>query len=277
MMDHYQFVARSSDHDSLKVLEPDRQHSNMLNISPFNPKTLSASSLLTPKSSFTPCLQLATSFRLNSPSHHPPLPHHLAPSKSPIRAALDRNYSSKRSSGGEQRKTIMLPGCDFNHWLIAMTAPYPPPYLFVFLLSTPLNNIINFSLPMREISGIYKVRNVTVTTSLKTTQMFVARSSYQDALKVLEPDREHSNMLLIYPMHSIRHLIPIQLTEPPAHLSLTRRRRSPQFGRPSMETTRRRGAAAASRGRRSCYRAVTSTTGSSSWNSPKTPHQPESK
>ncbi|KAJ6792211.1 multiple organellar RNA editing factor 9, chloroplastic [Iris pallida] len=45
----------------------------------------------------------------------------------PARAlAADGEYSSKRSSSSEPRETIMLPGCDFNHWLIVMEFPKDP-------------------------------------------------------------------------------------------------------------------------------------------------------
>jgi len=43
-----------------------------------------------------------------------------------IQAVLDEDYSSKRSSSNEQRETIMLPGCDYNHWLIVMEFPKDP-------------------------------------------------------------------------------------------------------------------------------------------------------
>ncbi|KAK7299966.1 hypothetical protein RJT34_10797 [Clitoria ternatea] len=41
-------------------------------------------------------------------------------------AAVDGDFSAKRSSSGEQRETIMLPGCDYNHWLIVMEFPKDP-------------------------------------------------------------------------------------------------------------------------------------------------------
>ncbi|KAL8125551.1 DAG protein, chloroplastic [Apium graveolens] len=47
-------------------------------------------------------------------------------SRSLIRAAVDGDYSSKRSSSNEPRETIMLPGCDYNHWLIVMEFPKDP-------------------------------------------------------------------------------------------------------------------------------------------------------
>ncbi|GAV89478.1 hypothetical protein CFOL_v3_32892 [Cephalotus follicularis] len=42
------------------------------------------------------------------------------------RAAVDADYSSKRSSSSEPRETILLPGCDYNHWLIVMEFPKDP-------------------------------------------------------------------------------------------------------------------------------------------------------
>nr|ACU14891.1 unknown [Glycine max] len=46
-----------------------------------------------------------------------------------IRAALDGDFSAKRSSSSnnnDQRETIMLPGCGYNHWLIVMEFPKDP-------------------------------------------------------------------------------------------------------------------------------------------------------
>ncbi|WVY94236.1 hypothetical protein V8G54_033324 [Vigna mungo] len=44
-----------------------------------------------------------------------------------IRASLDGDFSAKRnSSNSDQRETIMLPGCDYNHWLIVMEFPKDP-------------------------------------------------------------------------------------------------------------------------------------------------------
>ncbi|XP_020591297.1 multiple organellar RNA editing factor 9, chloroplastic [Phalaenopsis equestris] len=40
--------------------------------------------------------------------------------------AVDGDYSSKRSSSSEPRETILLPGCDYNHWLIVMEFPKDP-------------------------------------------------------------------------------------------------------------------------------------------------------
>ncbi|KAL2341987.1 hypothetical protein Fmac_009927 [Flemingia macrophylla] len=44
-----------------------------------------------------------------------------------IRATLGGDFSTKRNSNSsEQRETIMLPGCDYNHWLIVMEFPKDP-------------------------------------------------------------------------------------------------------------------------------------------------------
>ncbi|EPS69137.1 hypothetical protein M569_05632, partial [Genlisea aurea] len=43
-----------------------------------------------------------------------------------VRALSDGGFSSRRNSGGEERETIMLPGCDYNHWLIVMEFPKDP-------------------------------------------------------------------------------------------------------------------------------------------------------
>ncbi|KAD4982340.1 hypothetical protein R6Q59_001930 [Mikania micrantha] len=42
------------------------------------------------------------------------------------KATVDGDYSSRRSSSSEPRETIMLPGCDYNHWLIVMEFPKDP-------------------------------------------------------------------------------------------------------------------------------------------------------
>lgn len=39
------------------------------------------------------------------------------------RAAVDGQYSSRWSGSNEPRVTIMLPECDYNHWLIVMEFP----------------------------------------------------------------------------------------------------------------------------------------------------------
>lgn len=56
----------------------------------------------------------------------PPSQRSISLNRTRVRAGLDGEYSSKRSSGGEERETIMLPGCDYNHWLIVMEFPKDP-------------------------------------------------------------------------------------------------------------------------------------------------------
>ncbi|KAL5700232.1 Multiple organellar RNA editing factor 9 [Ranunculus cassubicifolius] len=83
------------------------------------PKTLI--SLSSPNTTRVP---IVSSFRFNSLSCIS-----LRPSRV-IRAAIDSDYSSRRnnisSSNNEPRETILLPGCDYNHWLIVMEFPKDP-------------------------------------------------------------------------------------------------------------------------------------------------------
>ncbi|KAG6484900.1 multiple organellar RNA editing factor 9, chloroplastic-like [Zingiber officinale] len=58
-----------------------------------------------------------------------PLSSGLRAAASVIRAtAVGSDYSSRRGggSGNEPRETILLPGCDYNHWLIVMEFPKEP-------------------------------------------------------------------------------------------------------------------------------------------------------
>ncbi|KAL3522115.1 hypothetical protein ACH5RR_014949 [Cinchona calisaya] len=43
-----------------------------------------------------------------------------------VKAANGNDFSARRSSSNEPRETIMLPGCDYNHWLIVMEFPKDP-------------------------------------------------------------------------------------------------------------------------------------------------------
>uniref|UniRef100_A0A7N1A463 MORF/ORRM1/DAG-like MORF domain-containing protein n=1 Tax=Kalanchoe fedtschenkoi TaxID=63787 RepID=A0A7N1A463_KALFE len=58
-----------------------------------------------------------------------------------IRAAVDSDYSSRRSSNNEPRETIMLPGCDYNHWLIVMEFPKDPAPTRDQMIDTYLNTL----------------------------------------------------------------------------------------------------------------------------------------
>ncbi|KAL1336087.1 hypothetical protein HN51_030488 [Arachis hypogaea] len=70
--------------------------------------------------------------------------------KSVILGALDGEYSSKRSSSSEQRETIMLPGCDYNHWLIVMEFPKDPAPTREQMIDTYLNTLASVLGSMEE-------------------------------------------------------------------------------------------------------------------------------
>ncbi|OIT33503.1 PREDICTED: DAG protein, chloroplastic [Nicotiana attenuata] len=67
-----------------------------------------------------------------------------------VRAISDGEYSSKRSSSGEERETIMLPGCDYNHWLIVMEFPKDPAPTREQMIDTYLNTLATVLGSMEE-------------------------------------------------------------------------------------------------------------------------------
>lgn len=68
-----------------------------------------------------------------------------------IRAmAVDGDYSSKRSSSSEPRETILLPGCDYNHWLIVMEFPKDPAPTREQMIDTYLNTLATVLGSMEE-------------------------------------------------------------------------------------------------------------------------------
>ncbi|CAI9279821.1 unnamed protein product [Lactuca saligna] len=67
-----------------------------------------------------------------------------------IRAAVDGDYSSRRSSSSEPRETIMLPGCDYNHWLIVMEFPKDPAPTREQMIDTYLNTLASVLGSMEE-------------------------------------------------------------------------------------------------------------------------------
>ncbi|KAL8136773.1 hypothetical protein V2J09_002774 [Rumex salicifolius] len=67
-----------------------------------------------------------------------------------VRAAVDGDYSSKRSSSNEQRETIMLPGCDYNHWLIVMEFPKDPAPTREQMIDTYLDTLASVLGSMEE-------------------------------------------------------------------------------------------------------------------------------
>ncbi|XP_068668561.1 multiple organellar RNA editing factor 9, chloroplastic-like [Aristolochia californica] len=74
----------------------------------------------------------------------------LRASPSVLRAVVDSNYSSKRSSSNEERETILLPGCDFNHWLIVMEFPKDPAPTREQMIETYLNTLATVLGSMEE-------------------------------------------------------------------------------------------------------------------------------
>ncbi|CAN1319138.1 Multiple organellar RNA editing factor 9, chloroplastic [Linum perenne] len=112
------------------------------------PKTLTPSLSHLKPSSFTP---------LSSPALHHQAWNHRRPSWSAgvrsttiTRAAVDSDYSSKRSSSSEQRETIMLPGCDYNHWLIVMDFPKDPAPTREQMIDAYLNTLASVVGSMEE-------------------------------------------------------------------------------------------------------------------------------
>ncbi|XP_052200992.1 DAG protein, chloroplastic [Diospyros lotus] len=107
----------------------------------------------TPKTHFRPIVApvLFTSYRLPVPvpfrrsaarrSNH-------SAHRNLVRAAGD----GRRSSGGsnEERETIMLPGCDYNHWLIVMEFPKDPAPTREQMIDTYLNTLATVLGSMEE-------------------------------------------------------------------------------------------------------------------------------
>ncbi|KAL0003602.1 hypothetical protein SO802_011163 [Lithocarpus litseifolius] len=76
-------------------------------------------------------------------------------SRPPIRvAAVDGDFSARRSSSNsnsnEPRETIMLPGCDYNHWLIVMEFPKDPAPTREQMIDTYLNTLATVLGSMEE-------------------------------------------------------------------------------------------------------------------------------
>lgn len=101
-----------------KTLNPQISHSQN------PPKIPTFLSLSHPLPFLIPC-----ALTLQTPSRLPPL-----------RAIGDGQYSSRRS-GNEERETIMLPGCDYNHWLIVMEFPKDPAPTREQMIDTYLNTL----------------------------------------------------------------------------------------------------------------------------------------
>ncbi|GER27211.1 plastid developmental protein DAG [Striga asiatica] len=111
------------------------------------PKTLTPNSkTLTPLLSFSSSSSL--SFVHRAPAH--PAKTRLANFRE-VKVVADGEYSAKRGGGGEERETIMLPGCDYNHWLIVMEFPKDPAPTREQMIDTYLNTLATVlgSLPGR--------------------------------------------------------------------------------------------------------------------------------
>lgn len=68
-----------------------------------------------------------------------------------VSALSDGDYSSKRNSNSDQeRETIMLPGCDYNHWLIVMEFPKDPAPTREQMIDTYLNTLATVLGSMEE-------------------------------------------------------------------------------------------------------------------------------
>ncbi|CAM8909859.1 hypothetical protein QQ045_010729 [Rhodiola kirilowii] len=120
--------------------------------------SLTPKSLIAIPSSFSPQQnpkpRLVSSFQFNPLAPfltHPPLKSVTTISHGfRIRAAVDSDYSSRRSSSNEPRETIMLPGCDYNHWLIVMEFPKDPAPTREQMIDTYLNTLATVLGSMEE-------------------------------------------------------------------------------------------------------------------------------
>ncbi|TYI67592.1 hypothetical protein E1A91_D08G028700v1 [Gossypium mustelinum] len=114
---------------------------------------LNPSTLLLPTKPFLPTRSRLTPspiLRVNSLTHRLPSPSTRPRRVIKVAAALDSDYSSKRSSSNEQRETIMLPGCDYNHWLIVMEFPKDPAPTREQMIETYLNTLATVLGSMEE-------------------------------------------------------------------------------------------------------------------------------
>ncbi|KAJ6769701.1 MULTIPLE ORGANELLAR RNA EDITING FACTOR 2 CHLOROPLASTIC-RELATED-RELATED [Salix purpurea] len=67
------------------------------------------------------------------------------------RAAVGSDYSARRSnSSNDDRETILLPGCDYNHWLIVMEFPKDPAPTREQMIDTYLNTLATVLGSMEE-------------------------------------------------------------------------------------------------------------------------------
>ncbi|KAF5728351.1 DAG protein chloroplastic-like isoform X1 [Tripterygium wilfordii] len=105
-----------------------------------------------PKPALSSRFQFVPSLRLSTSSHVSRTRFHCAVRKAVVirAAATDREFSSRRSSSNEPRETIMLPGCDYNHWLIVMEFPKDPAPTREQMIETYLNTLATVLGSMEE-------------------------------------------------------------------------------------------------------------------------------
>ncbi|XP_016683917.2 multiple organellar RNA editing factor 9, chloroplastic [Gossypium hirsutum] len=100
-----------------------------------------------PTPTSTPFFQLTPPSTLGLNSLTAPTP---PPPRTIKAAVLDSDYSPRRSSSNEPRETIMLPGCDYNHWLIVMEFPKDPAPTREQMIDTYLNTLATVLGSMKE-------------------------------------------------------------------------------------------------------------------------------
>ncbi|KAG6481020.1 hypothetical protein ZIOFF_057611 [Zingiber officinale] len=102
-----------------------------------------------------------------------PLSSALRAAASVIRAiAVGSDYSSRRGggSGNEPRETILLPGCDYNHWLIVMEFPKAPaPTQEQIMIKTYLDTLATVLGSMEEAKKNMYAFSTTTYTGLQCT------------------------------------------------------------------------------------------------------------
>ncbi|KAK6934365.1 hypothetical protein RJ641_034520 [Dillenia turbinata] len=115
--------------------------------------TLLFKTLIPSLQSINPKLTQLRTFQLNPLSHTPKSALSCRNLRRvSIKAAVDSDYSSRRSSSNsnEPRETIMLPGCDYNHWLIVMEFPKDPAPTREQMIDTYLNTLATVLGSMEE-------------------------------------------------------------------------------------------------------------------------------
>ncbi|KAJ6791176.1 multiple organellar RNA editing factor 9, chloroplastic [Iris pallida] len=101
--------------------------------------------------------------------------------------AVDGDYSSRRSSSSEPRETIMLPGCDYNHWLIVMEFPKDPAPTREQMIDCYLNTLATVLGSMEEAKkSMYAFSTTTYTgfqclVSEETSEKFKGKHDCQES------------------------------------------------------------------------------------------------